>query len=199
MGREITARRAERDQPQVSIENLTKPGAKITLSTCGVDHGSVIIRLTSTPSTDSGKAIYTLQIIAGKSTPSVVEEAALLKEVTVAMQNDGMSPTRIAAINLEVREPDVSKQLSMAAYESKEWRDAKASDYGVIVIKLLNSIRAYDAFDHLFAQYGLSVEVTHAEYISTVRPEQLGLKRNGLSGLPSSATLDMVLRRKVPQ
>jgi hypothetical protein len=161
--------------------------------------GSVTVRLTSTPSTDDGKAVYALQIIAGRAKPSVDDEAAFLKTVTVAMQSEGMSPTRIAAINLELREPDVSKQLSMAAYESKEWRDAKASDYGVIVAKLLNSVRAYDAFNQLFGQYGLTVEVTRAEYISTIRPEQIGLKRNGLSRLPSSATLDMVLRRKVPQ
>jgi hypothetical protein len=115
------------------------------------------------------------------------------------MQSEGMSPTRVVAINLELREPDVSKQLSMAAYESKEWRDAKASEYGAVVVKLLNSVRAYDAFIRLFAQYGLTVEVTHAEYISTIRPEQIGLGRNGLSKLPSSATLNMVLRHKAPQ
>jgi hypothetical protein len=32
---EIAARRAERDQLQTSIEDLTKRGARITLSTCG--------------------------------------------------------------------------------------------------------------------------------------------------------------------
>lgn len=164
-----------------------------------VDHGSVIIRLTSSASTISDKPIYALQIIVGKAAPSVADEAAFLKTVTAAMQSDGMSPTRIAAIILDLREPDASKQLSTAAYESKEWRDAKPSDYGVVVTKLLNSIRAYDAFNQLFAQFGLSLEVSHAEYISTIKPEQLGLKPNGLSGLPSGATLDMVLRRKVPQ
>lgn len=188
--------------------------AALSASQCGADtlqpvsqrdwkfpvaHGSVTVRLTTTPSTDDGKSVYVLQIIAGKAAPSVVDEAAFLKAVTIAMQSEGMSPTRVVAINLELREPDVSKQLSMAAYESKEWRNAKPSDYGAIVAKLLNSVRAYDAFNQLFGQYGLTVEVAHAEYISTVRPEQLGLKRNGLSGLPSSATLEMVLRRKVLQ
>jgi hypothetical protein len=87
----------------------------------------------------------------------------------------------------------------MAAYESKEWRHAKASEYAAVVVKLLNSVRAYEAFTKLFAQYGLTVEVAHAEHISTIRPEQIGLERNGLSELPSGATLDMVLRRKAPQ
>jgi hypothetical protein len=161
--------------------------------------GSVTIRLTSAPSTEDGKAVYALQIIAGRAAPSVVDEAAFLRTVTLAMQSEGMSPTRIAAINLELREPDVSKQLSMAAYESIKWRDAKTADYGVVVAELLNSVRAYEAFSQVFGEYGLAVEVTHAEYISTIRPEQIGLKRNGLSRLPSSATLDMVLRRKALQ
>ena len=115
----------------------------------------------------------------------------------MAMQSDGMSPARIAAINLELREPDAKKAIAMAAYQSSEWRNAKASDYGMIVTKLLNSIHAYDPFDQLLSQYGLSVKVSHAEYISTVRPEQLGLKQNGLAVLPYGATLEMVLQRKL--
>jgi hypothetical protein len=161
--------------------------------------GSVTVRLTTTSSTDDGKAIYVLQIIAGRAAPSVVDEVAFLKAVTETMQSEGMSPTRVVAINLELREPDVSKELSMAAYESKEWRDAKPADCGVIVAKLLNSIHAYDSFGQLFDQYGLTVEVARASYISTIRPEQIGLKRNGISRLPSNATLDMVLRRKEPR
>lgn len=161
--------------------------------------GSVTVRLTTTPSTDDGKAVYVLQIIAGRAAPSVVDEAGILKAVTVAMQSEGMSPTRVAAINLELREPDVSRQLSTAAYESKEWHGAKPSNYGMIVAKLLNSVGAYDAFNQIFDQYGLTVEVARASYISTIRPEQIGLKRNGIPRLPSSATLDIVLRHKMPQ
>ena len=58
-----------------------------------VANGSVTVRLTSTSSTDDGKAVYALQIIDGSAAPSVVDEAAFLKAVTVAMQSEGMSPT----------------------------------------------------------------------------------------------------------
>jgi hypothetical protein len=156
--------------------------------------GSVTVRLVSNPSTEDGTAVYTLQIIAGKTAPSVAEEAAFLKAVTAAMQAEGMPPDRIAAINLELREPGAGRQLSMAAYKSKAWRGAKPSDSGLIVAKLLNSIRAYDAFNQLFGRYGLTVEVAHAEYISTIRPEEIGLKPNGVHRLPSGATLNLVLR-----
>jgi hypothetical protein len=161
-----------------------------------IANGPVIVRLTSTLSTEDGKPIYALQIIAGRASPTVVNEAVFLNAVTSSMESEGMPPTRITAINLELREPDVSKQLSMAAYRSQEWRDAKVSDYGPIVARLLNSIRAYDSFNHLFGQYGLTVEVAQAEYISTIRPEQIGLNQGEVSRLPSSATLEMVLRRK---
>jgi hypothetical protein len=157
--------------------------------------GSVTVRLASNPSTMDGNAVYTLQIIAGKATPSVADEAAFLKAVTAAMQAEGMPPDRIAAINLELREPDAGRQLSLAAYKSKAWRGAKAADYGLLVAKLLNSIRAYGAFNELFGRYGLSVEVAHAEYVSTIRPEEIGLKPNGVHRLPSGATLNLVLRR----
>jgi hypothetical protein len=161
-----------------------------------VAQGSVTVRLASTPSTEDGNAVYTLQIIAGKTTPSVAQEAAFLKAVTTAMQADGMPPERIAAITLELREPDAGKKLALAAYKSKEWRGAKSSDYGLIVAKLLNSVRAYGAFNQVFGHYGLTVEVAHAEYISTIRPQEIGLSPNGVHRLPSGATLNIVLRRK---
>jgi hypothetical protein len=157
--------------------------------------GSVTVRLASNPSTADGNAVYTLQIIAGKATPSVAEEAAFLKVVTAAMQAEGMPPDRIIAIELELREPDASRQLSLAAYKSKAWRGAKAADTGLLVAKLLNSIRAYGAFNELFSHYGLTVEVAHAEHVSTVTPEEIGLKPNGVRRLPSGATLNLVLRR----
>ena len=157
--------------------------------------GSVTVRLALNPGTENGNAVYTLQIIAGKTAPSVAQEGAFLQAVTVAMQAEGMPPDRIAAIDLELREPDAARQLSMAAYKSKAWRSAKAADYGLIVAKLLNSARIYRTFSELFGRYGLTVEVAHAEYVSTVRPEQIGLKPNGVHRLPSGATLHLVLRR----
>ncbi|HEX4824974.1 MAG TPA: hypothetical protein VFV19_11750 [Candidatus Polarisedimenticolaceae bacterium] len=158
--------------------------------------GPVIVRLTSTPSVEDGAAVYTVQLIAGKAAPSVTDEAAFLADVTAAMGHEGMSPTRIVLIVLEIREPDVSKRLSIAAYSSKEWRDATPSESGAVVAKLLNSIHAYESFNVLLRRYGVAVEVAHAEHISTVRAEQLGLKPNGIAALPSTATLELVARRE---
>jgi hypothetical protein len=161
-------------------------------------NGPVTVRVSAVPSRQDGKSVYTLQIISGRAEPSVIDEAAFLRSVTKSMESEGMQPTRIVALHLELCEPDVSNQLSRAAYESTEWRGANTSNAGFVVVKLLNSIGAYEPFNRVFSQYGLALKVSNAEYISTKSPEQLGLKRNGVSSLPTRATLEIVLRHMSP-
>jgi CHC2 zinc finger len=79
---------------------------------------------------------------------------------------------------------------------SQTWINSKPVDHGAIVAELLNAIGAYDAFNPAFAQYGLSVEVSHAEYVSTMNPRKTGLCSTAASSVPLSATLDLTLRRK---
>jgi len=121
-----------------------------------VANSPVIVRLSSTQSTEGGQPIYALQIISGRAVPSVTDEAAFLQTVTKAMESEGMQPTRIGLLLLDMNEPDVSEQLSKAAYESDEWHEAKASNHASVIIKLLNSIGAYKPFNRVFSQYGLT-------------------------------------------
>jgi hypothetical protein len=158
-------------------------------------NGPAVVRVVSMQSTEDGKPIYSLQIITGRTGPSVIDEATFLATVTKSMSDEGMPPTRIVALHLELKEPDVQRRLSTAAYESDEWRSANASSAGRIVVKILNSIGAYEPLNQVFRKFGLVAEVSNAEYITTISPESLGLKRNGVPDLPSSATLELVLRQ----
>jgi hypothetical protein len=89
--------------------------------------------------------------------------------------------------------------MASRAYGSAEWREAKPSNYALVIVKPLNSSDVYGAFNQVFGEYGLKIEVTGAEKIATTIPEQLGLKRNGVSRLPSGATLEMVLRPRATE
>lgn len=159
-------------------------------------NGRVIARLTSTPSTADRRDVYSLQITCNGSCPSVEEEAGFLRKITLDMENTGLAPSRIVAIHLDLLEPDVSRRLSQAACQSQAWIDAKPVDHGIIVARLLNAIGAYNDFSRVFDQYGLSVEVGHAEYVSTINPREAGLCSAGALHVPSSATLELVLRKK---
>jgi hypothetical protein len=161
--------------------------------------GLVTIHLSSTPDLRDGKPSYILQIISGRAFPKVTDEAAFLGTVTKAMENEAMQPTRIVGLDLELREPDACARLARTAYGSAEWREAKPSNYALVIVKLLNSSDVYGAFNQVFGEYGLKIEVTGAEKIATTSPEQLGLKRNGVSRLPSGATLEMVLRPRATE
>ena len=110
-----------------------------------------------------------------------------------------MQPTRIVGLDLELRELEACARLARTAYGSAEWREAKQSNYALVIVKLLNSSDVYGAFNQVFGEYGLKIEVTGAEKIATTIPEQLGLKRNGVSRLPSGATLEMVLRPRATE
>jgi hypothetical protein len=78
-------------------------------------------------------------------------------------------------------------------------RRCSGNYYALVIVKLLNSSDVYGAFNQVFGEYGLKIEVTGAEKIATTIPEQLGLKRNGVSRLPSGATLEMVLRPRATE
>jgi len=158
-------------------------------------NGRVVAHLTSTPSTVDRRDVYSLQITCKGSCPDVVEEAGFLTTVTHDMETAGLAPGRVVAIRLDLREPDVSKRLSKAACDSQAWINAKPVDHGVIVADMLNAIGAYDAFNPVFAKYGLSVKVSHAEYVSTMDPRKTGLCSTAAPRVPSSATLDLTLRK----
>jgi hypothetical protein len=156
--------------------------------------GQVIVRLTSTPSTIDGRDVYSLQIICKSACPELQEEAGYLKTVTKDMTSDGWPPGRIVMIHLQAREPDVSKRLTLAAYDSQAWIKAQPSDYGPVIVRLLNEIGAYNEFNDVLAAYGFTVKVSHAENISTINPRQIGLSSRLVSRLPTSASLEMVLQ-----
>ena len=160
-----------------------------------VDDGVVKIRLTGNISTIDREMIYSLQIIGRNAQPSLQTEVEILKVVTQDMEEENMLPQRITDIILEIREPDISKQLSVSAYNSKIWANAKKEDFGEAIVKILNSTKAYSSFDKIFNKYGLEVKVSHAEYISLIKPEQIGFKSDTVSALPSKATLVLTLHK----
>ena len=59
--------------------------------------------------------------------------------------------------------------MASRAYGSAEWREAKPSNYALVIVKLLNSSDVYGAFNQVFGEYGLKIEVTGAEKIATSR------------------------------
>jgi hypothetical protein len=156
--------------------------------------GTVKIELSGMISPIDGREVYTLQIIDGIVEPNVTSEAKFLETVVHEMEKEGMSPQRIDMILLELREPDIRKRLHRAAYASKMWKQAERSDRERVVVNLLNSIGAYSAFDRVLNQYGLKVKVGWAEYLSMIKPAEVGLKGGTVSALPDTATLEIGVR-----
>lgn len=159
-------------------------------------NGQVVARLTATPSTSDHIDVYSLQILCKGNCPDVMEEADFLKTVAHDMEAAGLAPSRVVSIHLDLREPDVSRRLSKSACASQAWINAKPVDYGVVVVGLLNAAGAYDAFNSAFEPYGLLVEVSHAEYISTIDPRKNGLCSTEAARVPSGATLELILRKR---
>ena len=157
--------------------------------------GSVVLEVTSVPSTLDHQPVYSVQIIRRGAAPPVTDEADFLRTVVANMDHEGMRPARISFIKLELGEPDVSHRLAAAALDSDAWRNAKPADHGRVIAQLLNSVGAYEAFDTVLAPYGLSTNVNHAEYISTSTPEKLGLHKGSIPSVPVGATLEIGLRK----
>jgi hypothetical protein len=164
-----------------------------------VGQGVVKVELTSTPSTVDQQAVYSLKLICMNATPSVRDEAGYLETVIRDMEHAGLSPSRIANIFLELVEPDVSRRLAIAAYNSPDWAEANSSSYGKVTVRLLNSMGAYEPFDEVLKAYGLAIEVRHAEHISTIDSDDIGLKDGIDRDVPSGATLEIAVRRLASQ
>jgi len=157
--------------------------------------GAVHIIASDQKSTIDQQPIYTLQIIDDNVLPTLTDETKFLGVVAHDMENEGLSPRRIVLIILTLREPDVSRRLSVAASNSLLWTNVNRDRLGEAVVAVLNSIGAYDSFNQVFNQYGLKVVVTHAEYISLVKPHEIGIAHSSASKVPSTATLELVLQK----
>jgi hypothetical protein len=160
--------------------------------------GAVTISLAKMKSTIDGQEIYSLRVMSEHAEPSVHDETEFLGSVTRDMEKEGMQPQRIVGIIIDLRESEIRKRLSNAASTSEIWLKSKPSEYESAVVKLLNSIEAYGSFNKVFNSYGLKVEVAHAEYISLIKPIQSGAKNSNALALPSSATLQLILKKIKP-
>ena len=106
--------------------------------------------------------------------PSVSEEARFLREVLHELPDLGVDQQSLRAISMRgFAEPEVTKNLVIAALNSKEWYSSLKGGSGRVVEDLLNSLGAYNAFNDALAEYGLVLKVGGVEKVASARCSEL--------------------------
>lgn len=153
--------------------------------------GSIVIGLTRISRTDP--RLFSLTIINNNLQPDISREAKCLKSTLEDLRREGNSPEKLWSIYSEFG-GDNARALALAADKSKEWSKATATHYAQAVVHLLNAIDAYEPYGRVLRQYGLSVQVDAAEYISLSSPETFGLQSRSTKPLPAGASVRLATK-----
>ena|SRR2546425_796280 len=140
----------------------------------------------------------------GEPHPSLAEEAGFLREVLHDLPSVGADPHALSAIYMRGPiEPEVKRRLAITALHSQEWRNFITKGFGnpeLIVDHLLNSLRAYDAFNAALEEYGLQVKTVGAEKSASAKCLDLKIPDLPCSvrhnpRVPAGASLSIILER----
>ncbi len=141
----------------------------------------------------------------GEPHPSLGEEVAFLRQVLHDLPSIGIDPDAIVGISMPgPLEPEVKRRLALASLESEEWRNFTRTGTGsaeLILKHLLNSIRAYDAFNAALEEYGLQVKTVGAEKSASARCLDLKIPDLPCSvrhnpRVPTGASLSIILEKR---
>jgi hypothetical protein len=131
--------------------------------------GTVNIRLTRSVDT-AGKTATVLHIYSPEGAPrSVAEEAGFLAKVLDDLPNAGIGHQSLDWISFRFNESEAVSKVATYAASSKRWRESlKAKNPSIVyplVTSFLNSSRAYEDWDRVFEQHGLTLKVAGVEEV----------------------------------
>src|SRR5580704_416708 len=94
--------------------------------------------------------------------PSLAEETGFLHDVVHQLPGLGIDPHTLSAVTMRgFAEPEVAKNLALAALHSEAWHSRSTVIGGAerVVEDLLNSLGLYNEFDGAFRDYGMVIRV----------------------------------------
>lgn len=132
--------------------------------------GIVEVRLTLYASNNETKKIASLQIYSPDGVPrSVPEEAGFIATVLDNLPSVGVNLQSLDSISFRFSEPEAVKRVAAYAAPSKEWREAlrtkRVSKIYPLVTSFLNKSHAYQEWDSVFKEHGLTIRAVGVEEV----------------------------------
>jgi hypothetical protein len=131
--------------------------------------GAVEIKFTRFLNKD-GTTPTSLQVYSPDGAPrSVAEEAAFLAAVLDDLPKEGISIQSLDWISFRFNESEAVSKVATYAASSKRWRESlKTKNMSVVyplVTSFLNASGAYEEWDRVFKQHGLTLKVVSVEEV----------------------------------
>jgi hypothetical protein len=137
--------------------------------------------------------------------PSLGEEVGFLRDVLHQLSGLGVDPRNLSVISMNgFAEPEVRQGIARAALHSKEWRSPVTVVGGAerVVVDLLGSLGAYDAFNAALDEYDLYIKAIGAEKVASAKCLDLKIS-DPLCNIhhnvqvPTGANLRLALEKRV--
>jgi hypothetical protein len=100
------------------------------------------------------------------------EQIIPISKVLTEMPGLGLDPHKVVYIGTRIFTHDVLAKLAYACADSQAWRSSmqdRGSGKEQVLLSLLNQSHAYDAYNQIFGEYGLKVQVASVENLGLMR------------------------------